>query len=179
MIKMGPLADLMLIREVHPVAGRGQPDRHRDGVGLSRLGNSVSPVIHDEDGLYTKENKLLGVAQTQRRRGRHGRRTMATTNAWTRRQTQMPSARGISCERRVQVFPAATEELSWAPPGPAQDLQHVRRLSGVTIASIEAEVNDLMETDPAQAERFFGNRLVTGVGAWLRKGWESAYARTG
>ena len=37
----------------------------------------------------------------------------------------------------------------------------------------------LMEKDPAQAERFFGNRMVQGGGAWLEDGlWGSCYAGT-
>ncbi|MBM4490606.1 terminase, partial [Rhodococcus hoagii] len=47
----------------------------------------------------------------------------------------------------------------------------------VNIDSIEAEALELNETDPAQAERFFGNRLVYGQGSWLRDGlWEGQYA---
>jgi hypothetical protein len=37
----------------------------------------------------------------------------------------------------------------------------------VNLDSIEAEAAELMETDPAQAERFFGNRAVAGHGSWL------------
>ena len=37
----------------------------------------------------------------------------------------------------------------------------------INLDSIEAEALELMETDPAQAERFFGNRKVRGNGAWL------------
>jgi len=45
------------------------------------------------------------------------------------------------------------------------------------LAAIEAEAAELMETDPAQAERFYGNRIVHGLGAWLRDGlWDGAYA---
>jgi hypothetical protein len=40
--------------------------------------------------------------------------------------------------------------------------------------AIDAEAAELVETDPAQAERFFGNRLVYGKGAWMPDGlWES------
>lgn len=49
----------------------------------------------------------------------------------------------------------------------------------VPLASVEAEAEALMEKDPAQAERFFGNRMVQGGGAWLEDGlWESCYAGT-
>ena len=47
----------------------------------------------------------------------------------------------------------------------------------VPLDSVEAEAEALMEKDPAQAERFFGNRMVQGGGAWLEDGlWESCYA---
>ena len=47
----------------------------------------------------------------------------------------------------------------------------------VNLDSIEAEAAKLMKTDPAQAERFFGNRLVQGLGSWLPEGvWASVYA---
>lgn len=44
----------------------------------------------------------------------------------------------------------------------------------VNLDSIEAEAADLIGTDPAQAERFFGNRIVAGGGAWLPEGLWSA-----
>jgi hypothetical protein len=34
-------------------------------------------------------------------------------------------------------------------------------------ATIDAEAEELIETDPTQAERFFGNRLVQGLGSFL------------
>src|SRR5690606_21130401 len=34
-------------------------------------------------------------------------------------------------------------------------------------ASIDAEAAELVETDPTQAERFYGNRLVQGLGSFL------------
>ena len=108
---------------------------------------------------------------------------MATTNAWDPSSNSDAQRTWESRAKDVfKFFRQPPKELSW---GNRRDrrkiLQHVYAdCPWVTIASIEAEVNDLMETDPAQAERFFGNRLVTGVGAWLEEGlWESAYARTG
>ena len=47
----------------------------------------------------------------------------------------------------------------------------------MSLDSIEAEAAELLELDPAQAERFFGNRLVQGAGSWLPDGlWDGAYA---
>ena len=46
----------------------------------------------------------------------------------------------------------------------------------VDLDAIEAEAAEIMVRDPAQAERFFGNRLVYGAGSWLTEGsWEGAY----
>ena len=50
----------------------------------------------------------------------------------------------------------------------------------VDLDAIEAEASELMETDPAQAERFYGNRIVHGLGSWLKDGlWDGAYAGAG
>lgn len=55
----------------------------------------------------------------------------------------------------------------------------LRRKPVGAFGSVEAEAEALMEKDPAQAERFFGNRMVQGGGAWLEDGlWESCYAGT-
>src|SRR5699024_12200089 len=35
------------------------------------------------------------------------------------------------------------------------------------VTAIDAEAAELLEKDPAQAERFFGNRVVSGTGSWL------------
>ena len=47
----------------------------------------------------------------------------------------------------------------------------------------DAEADELVETDPTQAERFFGNRLVQGLGAFLGAHHAQAagrpYLRTG
>lgn len=44
-------------------------------------------------------------------------------------------------------------------------------------ASIDAEAAELVETDPPQAERFYGNRLVQGLGAWIKDGlWTATKA---
>ena len=59
-----------------------------------------------------------------------------------------------------------------------QILRYVYRgADHVNLDSIEAEALDLLATDPEQAERFFGNRLVRGQGSWLPEGlWAGAYA---
>src|SRR5690606_14507927 len=48
----------------------------------------------------------------------------------------------------------------------------------VDLDAIEAEAAELLETDPEQAERFFGNKLVQGLGAYMpEKLWEASEAK--
>src|SRR5690606_22918120 len=47
----------------------------------------------------------------------------------------------------------------------------------VDLNAIEAEAAELLETDPTQAERFFGNRLVQGLGSYMpEKLWDESKA---
>jgi hypothetical protein len=46
----------------------------------------------------------------------------------------------------------------------------------VDLDAIEADAAELLERDSAQAERFFGNRIVVGSGSWIVGDlWERAY----
>src|SRR5690554_5496243 len=48
----------------------------------------------------------------------------------------------------------------------------------VDLNAIEAEAAELLETDPTQAERFFGNRLVQGLGSFMPESLWDATERT-
>lgn len=182
MIRMGPLADLMLIREGF-IRLPGEDNRIDivTASANSRLGNPISFGLHDENGLYTKENKLIKVAETQRRGAAGmGGRTMATTNCWDPAENSDAQQTWESRAKDVfKFYERPPASLKWTDRRERREiLKYVYRHSPwVTIPSIEAEVDELMERDPAQAERFFGNRLVSGLGAWLEDGvWERAYA---
>ena len=189
MIKLGPLSDLMAVREgfIRILGAVGGDDFDRiDAVTSSargRVGNPVSWVLQDETGLYTVQNKMVGIAETQRRgaAGMNGR-TMETTNAWdpaensTAQRTYESQAPDIW--KFFRIPPAG---LSWGNKRDRRKiLRHVYDGSPwVNLDSIEAEALELNERDPAQAERFFGNRLVARAGTWLPQGlWESRYAET-
>ena len=189
MIKLGPLSDLMAVREgfIRIRGSVGGEDFDRiDAVTSSargRVGNPVSWVLQDESGLYTQANKMVGIAETQRRgaAGMSGR-TMETTNAWdpsensTAQRTYQSQAPDIF--KFYRIPPAG---LSW---GNKRDRRKILRYvydgsPWVNLDSIEAEAVELNELDPAQAERFFGNRLVARAGSWLPMGmWESRHADT-
>lgn len=187
MIKLGPLSDLMFVREGFiRIAGEaeGEDFDRIDAVTSSatgRVGNPVSWVLHDESGLYTKSNKMVNVAETQRRgaAGMNGR-SLETTNAFD--PSENSTAQRTYESQRPDIFKfyrIPPKALSW---GNKQDRRRILKYvyegsPWVNLDSIEAEAMELNELDPAQAERFFGNRLVYGQGSWLADGsWDDRYA---
>lgn len=110
-----------------------------------------------------------------------GGRGIELTNAWdpselsTAQQTYMSRSTDI-----FRFFRQAPKTLSYKNKRDRRKI-HALVYAGAThidLDSIEAEAYELLETDPAQAERFYGNRLVQGLGAWLPDElWERAYAK--
>ncbi|GAA4762531.1 terminase [Microbacterium gilvum] len=148
----------------------------------SRLGNPTTGFIQDETGTYTKSNGLIAVARTMRRgTSVMGGRGIELTNAWdpgvesTARQTFESRAPDI-----FRFFRQPPANLSYKNKRERRQI-HAYVYAGAThvdLASVEAEAAELMETDPAEAARFYGNKLVRGQGTWLPEGmWEAAYAR--
>lgn len=188
MIRLGSLSELLYVREgfIRIAGEAGGDDFDRiDAVSSSangRVGNPVSWVLQDETGLYTKQNKMVKIADDQRRGAAGmGGRSLETTNAWDPAQNSYAQR---TYESRVddifKFYRIPPKQLSWGNKRERrQILKYVYEGSPwVSLDSIEAEALELNETDPAQAERFFGNRLVYGQGSWLRDGlWESRYAQ--
>jgi hypothetical protein len=183
----GPLTELMAIREgfIRILDGDGGPKSNRIDVvsssAKSRLGQPITFAIQDEVGLYTKQNKLIDVATTQRRglAGMNGR-SVATTNAWDPAENSYAQQTYDSQAKDIfKFFRQPPKAWSYKSKRERRKI-HAYVYSGspwVDLDNIEAEAAELIATDPAQAERFFGNRLVSGAGTWLRDGlWEAAYA---
>ncbi len=188
MIKLGPLRELLKVREGFIRIMGLSDDDELDRIDVvtasanSRLGNPISDAEQDEVGLYTKTNKMINVAETQRRGAAGmGGRTHATTNAWD------PAANSYA----QQVFESGSDDIFVYYRNPDLSLKdndnrplsyrrkadrrkiHEYVYQGswwVNLDSIEAEAVELMKTDPAQAERFFGNRLVKGSGVFIPEG---------
>jgi hypothetical protein len=171
MIRSGPLAEQMKIRESFirlPNDGRIDPVTSS---AMSRLGNPTTFALQDETGLYTKSNKLHAVADTMRRSlaGMSGR-AMETTNCWD--PAENSTAQQTYESRMTDLF-----KFYRKPPADLSYRNKVERRrihrfnydgsSHVELDSIEAEAAEMMERDPGQAERFFGNRLVAGLNAYL------------
>lgn len=177
MIRMGPLADLLLIREGFIRIVGGSEDENADRIDAvsssarSRVGNPISFALQDESGLYTKQNHMVDVAEAQRRGAAGmGGRTMETSNAWDPAQNSTAQRTFESDSKDVfKFFRQPPADLSYRNKRERHKIHQFVYFGSpwVDLNSIEAEAAELMQTDPAQAERFFGNRLVSGSGSWI------------
>ncbi|RPE27292.1 hypothetical protein [Kitasatospora cineracea] len=182
MIDKGPLSDLIpkTGEEFIRLPGGGRIDTVTSSA-QSRLGQRVTFVPQDETGIWTTENKMQKVADTQRRglAGMGGRST-ETTNGWD------PSENSVAqrtYEAKVKDiyrdFAKAPGELDYKKKADRRKIHQAVYGDSwwVDLDVIEGEALELLERDPAQAERFFGNRIVAGVGAWLgRHRWDALAA---
>lgn len=169
MIDNGPLSDLI------PKTGEEfirLPDGGRiDAVtssAKSRLGERVTFAAQDESGTWTKQNKMREVGELQRRGlAGMGGRAEETTNAWNPAEESV--AQRTAESKSTDIFrhhPQAPISLSYANKRERRKIHRIvyTDCKWVDLDAIEAEAAELIETDLAQAERFFGNRIVTGSG---------------
>lgn len=150
---------------------------------LSRLGNPIIFALQDETGLYTMTNKLVKVAQTQRRGAAGmGGRSMETSNAWdpsedsTAQRTAEAALKVDDIFRFHELPPAG---LSYTDKRERRRIhRHVYRGSDhIDLDAIEAEALELLIRDPGMAERFYGNRIVSGHSSWIEPAlWEGRAA---
>jgi hypothetical protein len=172
MIKMGPLGDLMRVgEEFIRIGEEGRIDTVTSSA-QSRLGNPITYAAQDETGIWTRQNKMDYVADTQNRglAGMQGR-SQETTNAYD--PTQKSVAQTTHQSSVTDIF-----RFHRPPPGGLSYKNKAERrrihrhvYAGsrhVNLDSIEAMAVELIDKgDEAQAERFFGNRLTPGAGVWL------------
>lgn len=184
MVALGPLKKLMQPREgfIRIVGRNDDPDLDRIDVvtakANSRLGNPITFAIQDETGLYTTSNKLRRMAETQRRGAAGmGGRTVETTNAWDPAEQSVAQTTFESAAGDVfRYYRQPPRGLSYGNKRERRKIhQHVYAGSPwVDLDSIEAEAVEIMESDPAQAERFFGNKIVATSDAYFdAEAWES------
>lgn len=171
MVKQGWLKDQLRVgEEFTRVRDDGKVETVTSSA-LSRLGNPITFAAQDETGLYTTANKLRKVAETQRRGAAGmGGRTLETSNAWDPSEDSVAQTTSQAKARDIfKYHPKASKALSY---GDKRQRRRIHRAvyAGsvhVDLDAIEAEAAELMEADPGQAERFYGNRCVAGSASWL------------
>lgn len=171
MIRRGPLADLMRVGEEFIRIGDEGIIEVVTSSALSRLGNPIIFALQDETGVWTVANKMNTVATTQRRGAAGmGGRSMETTNMWN------PSEDSVAQRTHEGAARDVFKYLRRKPPHLSYKNKADRRkihkyvYAGslhVDLDSIEAEAAELMEKEPENAERFFGNGEVYGSGAYM------------
>lgn len=172
MIELGPLADVITKtgEEFIRLPNGGRIDAVTSKA-TSRLGQRVTFVVQDETGLWTASNGGHNLAKKQRQglAGMSGR-AIETTNAWD------PSQDSVA----QRTFETAAKDVykDFRQPDQAlkfDDKEQRRKIFAfnyagapwVDIDSIEGQAAEMLEKDPTDAERFFGNRIVAGLGHWL------------
>lgn len=183
MIQRGPLADLIpdsgVTRINLPQGGLIEPVTSK---ARSRLGAPITFAIQDETGTWTAANGGQSLADTQRRglAGMSGR-TIETTNAWDPAEMSVAQRGFESLVQDIYCdFTQPPANLSYRNKVERRKIHKIAYGDSwwVDLDSIEADAAELMERDPGQAERFFGNRIVVGSGSWLPEGlWARSIAR--
>jgi hypothetical protein len=177
MIKSGPLDEIMKVREGFirlPNNGKIEPV---SAAARSKLGNPINHALADESGLYTASNRLLGVWQTMRRGlAGMGGRALEITNSWDPMENSAAQQAFVSKQKDIfRHYRKPPADLSYANKAERHKIHLYVYADApwVDVRAIDAEAAELCETDPEQAERFFGNRMVQGMGSWIKDGlWE-------
>lgn len=181
MIHNGPLSDFVHVREGFirlPNRGKIVP---LSAAAKSKLGQPLTGGLGDESGLYTSRNKVLDTWQTMRRgiAAMQGR-TIELTNPWDPMENS--AAQQAFQSRQPDIFRYYRKPPANLSYGNKRERHKIHLYvyedsPWVDPASIDAEAAELVETDPTQAERFFGNRLVQGLGSYLTEViWDKARA---
>lgn len=173
MIHSGPLSEFVHVREGFirlPNRGKIVP---LSAAARSKLGQPLTAGLGDESGLYTAANRVLDTWQTMRRgiAAMQGR-TVELTNPWDPMENS--AAQQAFESRQADIFRYYRKPPADLSYGNKRDRHkiHVHVYADspwVDPASIDAEAAELVETDPTQAERFFGNRLVQGLGSYMQE----------
>lgn len=187
MINNGPLANVItktgeaFIR--HPNGNRDSRVEIVTSSAKGRLGARITAAKCDETGLWTESNKMKEFINTLRRGvAGMGGRVSQTTNAYN------PAEKSVAQDTHESKRPDVLKHYFPPPENLRFELKKDRLVifrwnyqhsPWVDVRDIEAEAMGLFETDPAEAERFFGNRLVAGSGSWLKMDrWAARKAST-
>ena len=175
MIDDGPLANVI------PKTGEAfirHPNRNRDSrveivtsKADGKLGARISSGKADETGLWTDQNSMKKFMRTLRRGAAGmGGRVSESTNPYDPAENSQAQDTHESKRKDVlkHYFPPPAH-LDFSLKKDREQIFRFNYASSpwVDIRSIEAESQGLAESNPAEAERFFGNRIVAGSGSWM------------
>lgn len=144
--------------------------------GRSRLGQRITFAAQDQTESWLKSNGGWALAEAQRRNlAGMGGRSIETPNAWD------PAEQSVA--QRTFESPADDIYIDGREPPPNLSMRNKRerrkllsiaygdsakdRGGWVDLDRIDAEIVELLPVDPAQAERWFGNRIVAAEDAWM------------
>jgi hypothetical protein len=147
----------------------------------------VTDVFQDEVGIWLKANGMDKVADTQYRglAGMGGRAQLSSNAYDPSEQSVLQTEYEADSPDVYKQFVQPPAHLSYRNKEERRKIHRfvygdVLKSNGghVDLDSIEGEAYKLLLRDPAQAERFFGNKIVYGQGAWLKDGlWSDAAAK--
>lgn len=143
----------------------------------SRLGQRVTFVVQDETHSWLERSQGIRLADNQRRNlSGMGGRFLETTNAWD--PTEQSVAQ-LTNESPVGVFVDYPPPISGSVRNKRERRKAMRRAYGdswwVDLDRIDTEIEALLTRDPAQAERFFLNRIHAGESvAFDTEAWANA-----
>lgn len=175
MIDDGPLANVV------PKTGEAfirHPNRNRDSrveivtsKADGKLGARISSGKADETGLWNDQNHMKKFMRTLRRGAAGmGGRVSESTNPYD--PAENSQAQETHESKRKDVLKHYFPPPAHLDFGLKKDREVIFRWNyssspWVDIRSIEAESSALAENNPAEAERFFGDRIVAGSGTWM------------
>jgi hypothetical protein len=174
MIDQGPLSAMLRTGEEfirHPSGNRDSRVEIVTSKANTRLGARISSGKCDETGLWTDANGMKKFRRTLARGAAGmGGRISESTNPYDPSEASVAQDTHESQRKDVlkHYFPPPAS-LNF---GLKKDREVIFRWNyghspWVDRRGIEEEASALLETDPAEAERFFGNRIVAGAGSWL------------
>lgn len=185
MIDDGPLANAIpktgeaFIR--HPNGNRDSRVEIVTSKADGKLGARISAGKCDETGLWTDSNGMSKFERTLRRgAGGIGGRVSHSSNPYDPAENSVLQRQMESKQKDILKH--------HFPPPPAwnfalkKDREAIFKWNyasspWVDLRTVEAEAVALMETDPSEAERFYGNRIVAGRGSWMdMPKWEAKKA---
>jgi len=179
MIEEGPLAeeipDTGLTRINLPGGGLIEPVTASAG---ARLGQRITTALQDETHSWVQARGGVKLADTQKRNlAGTGGRALESSNSWdpAQRSVAQLTAEAARKQRDIHLdHILAPATLSFRDKRARRRILRivygdsaVDRGGWVDLDRIDAEAVELMARDPAQAERFFGNRAVAGERQYL------------